>query len=165
MEIRQAISSDAENIIAIYLPIVEQTNISFETSPPSLEEMSLRIGATLETHEWLVALDDYGVAGYAYASQYRPRSAYRYSVETTVYVHERCRGQGVGKNLYKALFSSLVSLGFNKAYAGIALPNAASIALHESVGFESIGIFPEAGFKFDTWHDVSWWQRSVSVSE
>jgi len=88
MEIRRAQPSDAEHIIAIYQPIVEQTNISFETDPPSRDEMSRRISATLATHEWLVAYEKDGVAGYAYASQYRPRDAYRYSIETTAYVHE-----------------------------------------------------------------------------
>ena len=163
VDIRRAMPSDAEQIIAIYLPIVEETNISFETDPPSCEAMSRRISTTLDTHEWLVAYDKDGIAGYTYASQYRPRQAYRYSVETTVYVHERCRGLGVGKNLYEALFSSLVSLGFHSAYAGIALPNPASIALHKAVGFKPIGVFQDAGFKFEKWHDVSWWQRKVSA--
>lgn len=163
LKIRRALPSDAEHIIAIYLPIVEETNISFEIDTPSCEEISRRISTTLETHEWLVAFDKDSIAGYAYASQYRPRQAYRYSVETTVYVHERCRGQGVGKVLYEALFSSLGTLGFRSAYAGIALPNPASIALHKAVGFEPIGVFQDAGFKFEKWHDVSWWQRKVSA--
>jgi L-amino acid N-acyltransferase YncA len=162
VEIRRAMPSDAEHLIAIYQPIVEETTISFETDPPCCEEMSRRISTTLNTHEWLVAYDKGGIAGYAYASQYRPRQAYRYSVETTAYVHERCRGQGVGKILYKSLFSSLDSLGFHSAYAGIALPNPSSIGLHKAVGFKSIGVFQDAGFKFEKWHDVSWWQRKVS---
>ena len=83
MEIRRAIPSDAEQILAIYRPIVEETNISFETDPPDCEEISRRISTTLGTYEWLVAFDQDGLAGYAYASQYRPRQAYRYSVETT----------------------------------------------------------------------------------
>lgn len=161
MDIRRAKPSDAEQILAIYRPIVEGTNISFEFDPPSKNEMSHRISTTLETHEWLVAFDQDGIGGYAYASKYRPREAYQYAVETTAYVHERCRGRGVGKNLYEALFASLDSLRFHSAYAGIALPNAASIALHKSVGFESIGIFRDAGFKFEKWHNVSWWQRRV----
>lgn len=161
MEIRRAKPSDGERISAIYQPIVEQTNISFETDPPCRDEMSGRISATLATHDWLVAYEQDDIWGYAYASQYRPRDAYRYSVETTAYVHERCRGQGVGKALYKALFTSLASLGFHTAYAGIALPNPSSIGLHKSVGFKPIGVFEDAGYKFDAWHDVSWWQRKV----
>ena len=165
MEIRRAIPSDAEHILAIYRPIVEESNISFETDPPSCEEISRRIATTLETYEWLVAYDQVGMAGYAYASQYRPRQAYRYSVETTVYVNEKCRRQGVGKNLYDVLFSSLDALGFHSAYAGIAMPNSASIALHKAAGFESIGVFQDAGFKFEKWHDVSWWQRKVCMNK
>lgn len=165
MIIRRALLSDAEQIRAIYLPIVKDTNISFETDPPDAEEIARRISTTLATHEWLVAHDQNGIAGYAYASQFRSRHAYRYAVETTAYVHERCRGQGVGKSLYEALFKSLDTLNFHSAYAGIALPNPASLALHKSVGFESIGIFKEAGLKFGKWHDVSWWQRKVSSSK
>lgn len=162
MKIRQAVSSDAEQISAIYFPIVKETTISFETNPPDTEEIARRINTTLDTHEWLVACDLAGIVGYAYASQYRPRDAYRFAVETTVYIHERCRWQGVGKSLYEALFTSLNSLGFHSAYAGIALPNPASIALHKAFGFEPIGVFQDAGLKFGKWHDVSWWQRKVS---
>lgn len=165
MEIRQAIPSDAAHILAIYRPIVEQTAISFEYDAPDCEEISRRITSTLDTHEWLVASDEHGIAGYAYASQYRSRQAYCYSVETTAYVHERYRGKGIGKSLYNALFSSLNCLGFHSAYAGIALPNPASIALHKAVGFESIGVFQSAGFKFETWHDMSWWQRKVATHD
>ena len=164
MRIRRAALSDAEQISEIYLPIVEETNISFETVPPGIEEIACRIGTILATHEWLVAYDQSGIIGYSYASQYRPRDAYRFAVETTAYVHMRCRGQGVGKHLYKALFESLNALDFHTAYAGIALPNPASIALHTAVGFESIGVFEEAGLKFEKWHDVSWWQRKVSLN-
>jgi len=165
VKIRRAISSDADQISEIYLPIVKETNISFELEPPDSEEIARRICTTLDTHEWLVAYDQSGITGYAYASHYRPRHAYRFTVETTAYVHERCRGQGLGKNLYEALFSSLESLGFHTAYAGIALPNQASIALHKAAGFESIGVFQSAGFKFGKWHDVAWWQRTVSSSK
>ncbi|MBX2879389.1 MAG: GNAT family N-acetyltransferase [Granulosicoccus sp.] len=165
MDIRQAIPSDAENILSIYRSIVEDTTISFETCPPTAEEISRRIVSILSSHEWLVAHDNDGITGYAYASKYRPRQAYRYAVETTIYVHQRCRGQGLGKRLYSTLFSSLDSLGFHSMYAGIALPNPASIALHEAVGFEPIGVFKDAGFKFEQWHDVSWWQRPVSLTD
>ena len=165
MDIRRAILSDAEQISAIYLPIVKDTSISFETDPPDGDEIARRISTILATHEWLVAYDQNGIAGYTYASQYRPRHAYRYAVETTAYVHERCRGQGVGKSLYEELFKSLISLDFHVAYAGISLPNPASVALHRAVGFESIGVFQEAGMKFGKWHDVSWWQRKLSSSK
>ena len=161
IEIRQAAESDAVQILAIYKPIVESTAISFEMLAPSVGEISSRIKSALKTHEWLVAVDSEGVAGYAYASQYRPREAYRFSAETTVYVQENRRGTGLGKDLYETLLQSLKVKGFRRGYAGIALPNEASIALHKASGFTEIGIYPEAGFKFDRWHDVSWWQRRI----
>jgi len=161
IEIRQAVESDAEQILQIYKLIVESTAISFEMQTPSIDEISYRIRSALKTHEWLVAVDSEGVAGYAYASQYRAREAYRFSAETTVYVKEKCRGAGVGKNLYETLFQSLKVKGFRRAFAGIALPNEGSIALHKASGFTEVGVFLEAGLKFDRWHDVSWWQRRV----
>lgn len=160
-QIRQAVESDAEQVLSIYRPIVEETAISFELITPTTEEIATRINSALKSHEWLVACHSSGVTGYAYASQYRPREAYRFAAETTVYVRPDQRGKGVANSLYDALFESLDSKGFRRAYAGIALPNAASVALHKAVGFESIGTFPEAGFKFGLWHDVSWWQRKV----
>jgi len=147
--------------LAIYRSIVEDTAVSFELVPPTSEDICRRIQSVLVRHEWLVAESENGLDGYAYASEYRPREAYKYSTETTVYIAQDCRGQGLGRALYQSLIKSLASLGFRRAYAGIALPNEASIALHRSLGFEHIGVFNEAGFKFDRWHDVSWWQRRV----
>ena len=93
--------------------------------------------------------------------RHRPREAYRFSAEVSVYVHPRFRGKGVGKKLYTALFDSIRKLGFHFAYAGITLPNDASVALHKACGFSEIGTFSEVGFKYDSWHDVSWWQRKI----
>ena len=101
------------------------------------------------------------LAGYAYATPHRTREAYKHSVETSVYVHSDYRGKGVGRMLYESLFVSLRSHDFHNAYAGITLPNDASVALHKSLGFEPVGIFREVGFKYDSWHDVSWWQRNI----
>lgn len=161
IQLRQASESDAAQILDIYGPIVEQTAISFEIATPSTEEISSRIHAALDSHDWLVAVDSSEVLGYAYGSQYRPRKAYRFAAETTVYVKESRRGLGLGKQLYDTLLSSLRSKGFRRAYAGIALPNDASKAVHRACGFVEIGVFPEAGFKFNRWHDVSWWQRKI----
>ena len=160
-KVRRATSNDSGQILEIYRPIVEDTVISFEIKPPSRDEISRRIESVLNTHEWLVAESDNGIAGYAYASPYRQRHAYRYSAETTVYIRQDQRQQGLGRLLYDALFESLASIGYRRAYAGIALPNEQSIALHEAMGYEHIGVFKEAGFKFERWHDVSWWQRKV----
>jgi len=159
--IRQANISDAENIRAIYSPIVEGTAISFELVAPDESEIASRITTILKTHDWLVACEGAEVVGYAYASEYRTRQAYRFSAETTVYVKDGRRGAGIAKRLYEALFESLNNKGFRRAFAGIALPNVASIATHKALGFTEIGVFSEAGFKFDQWHDVAWWQRRV----
>lgn len=162
MKIRSATLDDAAAIAAIYGPIVRDTTISFEWEPPSVEEMRARIDKTLATYPWLVALDDAGaVAGYVYASRHRDPPSYQWSVNTSAYVRADQRGRGVGKQLYRALFEQLVELGYFGAYAGIALPNAASVALHESVGFRSLGVYEQVGFKQGGWHDVGWWQRRL----
>ncbi|MEM7288751.1 MAG: arsinothricin resistance N-acetyltransferase ArsN1 family B [Pseudomonadota bacterium] len=159
--IRAANSDDAEGVLDIYKPIVENTAISFETEVPTIDEIAQRISNALISHAYLIAESADAVTGYAYASQFRPRAAYAKSAEVTVYVHERAKGKNVGKKLYELLFAELRQRGFNSALAGICLPNAASIALHKSTGFERIGVFREVGFKFGKWHDVEWWQKPL----
>ena len=162
MKLRQATLADAEAIAAIYAPIVQNTFISFETEPASPDEMRSRIAKSLERHCWLVSEDEHQrVSGYAYASPFRDRAAYRWSVETTAYVREDCRGSGVGKRLYMALLPRLLELGYYQVFAGIALPNPASVALHEAVGFRPVGIYRNVGFKLGGWHDVGWWQLEL----
>ena len=142
--------------------MVENTAISFELTPPSLDELTNRIETYSASHAWLVA-DRAGILlGYAYATPHRAREAYKHSVETSVYVNDSCRGEGVGKHLYLALFDELKGHDFHNAFAGIALPNDASVALHKSVGFTPVGVFREIGYKHGKWHDVSWWQRSIN---
>jgi len=159
--IRLASAADAKQIAAIYGPIVEQTAISFETDPPTEAETTQRIESILQTHPWIVCALGDEILGYAYGSSHRSRAAYRWSVETSVYVEERRRGCGIGRALYTSLFSILALQRFYTAYAGITLPNPASIGLHESLGFERIGIYRHVGFKLGTWHDVGWWQSSL----
>lgn len=156
---RSARREDAAALQAIYAPIVDATAISFEEVPPSVEEMAERIADTLERYPYLVAVEAERAVGFAYASQHRSRAAYRWSVDVTGYVAESARRAGIGKLLYGALLSELAQGGFHAAFAGIALPNPASIALHESVGFEPVGVYREVGFKLGRWHDVGWWQR------
>lgn len=159
--IRTATDADAAAIQAIYAPIVEQTAISFETEPPGSDEMAERIRDALDSHAYVVAEDNGTVLGYAYGSTFRPRAAYASTCEVTAYVAEGARGQGIGKLLYKSLIPVLARRDFRTAIAGIALPNDASIALHEAMGFEKVGILREVGRKFDRWHDVGWWSLSL----
>ncbi len=159
--IRPAAAADAAAIRAIYAPIVERTAVSFEEETPSVEAMARRISATQETYPFLVAEYRGLVEGYAYGSQLRPRAAYRWSVEVTAYVAEQVRGGGFGKALYGELLAALAKGGFHMAFAGIALPNPASVAFHEAMGFEAIGVYREVGFKLGRWHDVGWWQRAL----
>jgi len=162
MNIRVATPADADAITAIYAPIVANTSISFELTPPSVDEMRARIVKTLQDLPWLVSEDDQGsVDGYVYASKHRERPAYQWSVDVTAYVREDARGTGIGTRLYRTLFDELALLGYFQAFAGIALPSAASVALHESVGFEPIGVYRKVGFKLGAWHDVGWWQREL----
>ncbi len=161
MIIRNARTEDAVELLKIYAPLVKGTAISFELSPPSIDEFAKRIEAYSKTHEWLIAENSDDVLGYAYVTPHRAREAYRFSVETSVYVKEGHREQGIGKQLYTELFNRLRQSEFHNAFAGIALPNESSEALHKSVGFEKIGVFSEVGFKHGIWHDVSWWQRRI----
>ena len=161
-QIRSARPSDAETVQAIYAPIVETTAISFEDVPPSVTEMAQRIENTSrQGYPYLVAERNGEVIAYAYAGPHRARAAYRSSVDVTIYVAEDARGGGVGRTLYTELLTALRRAEFHAAFAGIALPNPGSIALHEAVGFAHLGTYREVGFKFDRWHDVGWWQRKL----
>lgn len=159
--VRIATLDDAEEIAAIYAPIVEHTVISFELEPPSAGEMARRMRATLETHPWLVMQGGGGIEGYAYGSVFRARAAYRWSVETTVYVREDARRRGVARRLYRSLIATLGAQGFVGAFGGVTLPNAASVGLHEALGYRAVGVFPAAGYKFGAWHDVGFWHRAI----
>ena len=157
--IRPATVADAEAIQRVYAPVVTETAISFEDVPPTVAEMAARIASISRTHPYLVAVSDGVVCGYVYAGPHAERAAYRYSVGTTVYIAPEARRSGVGRALYSALLSELKRRGFHAAFAGIALPNPGSVALHESVGFELVGVYREVGFKFGRWHDLGYWQR------
>jgi L-amino acid N-acyltransferase YncA len=162
MKIRLARPDDAEAVAAIYAPIVLKTTISFEWVPPTAESFRERIVKTLAKYPWLVSVDAAGdVAGFVYASSHRDPPSYQWSVNTSVFIREDCRGRGVGKALYGELFRQLVALGYYRAFAGVALPNDASVALHESVGFKAIGVYENVGFKFGAWRDVGWWQKEL----
>ena len=160
--IRAASEADAEAILAIYAPIVRDTAISFEETPPTVDEIVQRMRAILPAYPYLVFEQAGEVVGYANGHVHRGRPAYRWSVETSIYVREDARGQGVGRSLYATLLDVLARQGFHTAFAGTALPNPGSVALHEAVGFKTLGVFPEVGFKFGRWHDVRWWYRPLA---
>lgn len=153
--IRPARSADVEEIRAIYSPIVEETIISFETEVPSTAELLARIR---KSHEWLVYERDGSVLAYAYAAPFHHRAAYKWSVEVSIYVAPDARGSGVGKAVLADLLARLSERGFVNVFAGIALPNPASVALFEAFGFEKIAHQRNVGFKLAAWHDVAWWQ-------
>lgn len=163
--IRKAQQDDAAALAAIYAPYVERTWISFEEVPPSAEEMRANLLAGIQTYPWLVEEHIGAVRGYAYGGVHRGRPAYRWSVETTIYLAEDARGQGLGKRLYTDLIATLKRQGFRSAFAGIALPNPACVALHESVGFTSFGVFSAVGFKLGGWRDVGWWRLGLNDSD
>ena len=163
--IRTATGEDAAAIQAIYAPVVENTIISFELEPPSVAEIEQRITKTLATFPWLACEYQGEVIGYAYASKHRERAAYQWAVDVSAYVKEGFRGNGTGKALYTAMNDILARQGFYNAFAGISLPNAASVGLHEAVGFKPLGIYRQVGFKLGAWHDVGWWQLELQPLE
>ena len=156
IEIRPVEAADAPSIAEIYRPIVESTTISFEEIAPDAGEIAQRIARVSSAYPWFVAVRDAEVCGYAYGSRHRVRAAYRFSADVSVYVAEHARGMRVASRLYEAVLARLGEIGMHRAFAGIALPNGASLALHRSMGFESVGIYKEAGRKFGKWIDVQW---------
>ncbi len=159
LRIRMATGDDAAAMAEIYAPVVRDTAISFELVPPTEDEFRSRIRGFLDLAPCLVAEDGGRVVGYAYGSAFRARPAYRFSVETTVYVREGERRRGVARALYGDLLPRLQRQRFRTAIAGVTLPNPASVGLHESLGFRPVGVFHRVGFKFGAWHDVGFWER------
>ncbi|MGN6256160.1 MAG: GNAT family N-acetyltransferase [Solirubrobacterales bacterium] len=153
---------DAAACAEIFAPHVEGSAVSFEEQAPEAAEMAARIERYGASHAWLVAERDGGVVGYAYATPFEQRPAYRWSTFVSVYVSADARGQGVGRALYEALFKRLRQRGFRMACARITLPNEASVGLHEHLGFEPVGVNPEIGWKQGAWRDVGWYQLELA---
>jgi len=149
-------SRDASSIASIYAPYVEQTAITFEYVAPSAEEMESRIAKVSAAYPWIVAEEEGEVLGYAYASRYRERAAYRWSLETSIYVREDRRGRGLGRSLYGALIPILRDLGIVTLYGAVTLPNPQSVALHARFGFRPLCTYDRVGFKMGAWRDVGW---------
>jgi len=155
--------ADAARVAEIYAPAVIDSTISFEEMPPSADEMTTRMRAVLEWTPWLVTEDESGfVVGYAYASRHRERAAYRWSVDISVYVDPAHQGRGVGRSLYRELLPILRRQRFVNVYAGVGLPNPASVALHESIGMRLVGVYERVGFKQGRWVDVAWYSLRLS---
>ena len=161
MLIRPARAGDSAGCAAIYAPFVAETAVSFETEPPTAAQMAERIASCLRTHAWLVAEDGDELLGYAYATAHRQRPAYQWAAEVSVYVAPTSQRRGVGRALYGQLLVDLAAYGYRLALAGVTLPNPASVALHEAMGFEPVGVYRGVGYKLGAWHDVGWWQRTL----
>lgn len=156
--IRPATAADAPALAAIYNPYIRDTTITFEEEPVTAEEMAARVARVTEAHPWLVWEEDGRVLGYAYSSVWRARPAYRHSTETAIYLAVDQQGKGIGTALYRALLDELRARGFHLVLGGVALPNEASVRLHEKLGFRKVGHMREAGRKFDRWIDVGFWE-------
>lgn len=165
--LRRATLDDAAAIVEIYRPYCRETIITFETEAPQVDEMAARIKEIGSTLPWLVAVADTDseprIGGYAYAARHRARRGYQWSVETSVYLDPEFRGKGLGSFLYNALFQLLEKQGYINAYAGIALPNATSEALHRAFHFEPVGVYKKVGYKMNQWIDVAWWHRQLNA--
>jgi phosphinothricin acetyltransferase len=161
LRIRDATVDDAGACREVYAPYVTSSAISFELEPPSVDEMAARITSAISEHVWLVAEDDFGVVGYAYAHSWAPRAAYRWSCETSIYLEMGRRRTGTGRRLYRALLDRVAERGYRQALAGVAIPNDASLGLHYALGFEMVGVFQRVGWKNGAWHDVAWLQKSL----
>ncbi|HUQ09265.1 MAG TPA: arsinothricin resistance N-acetyltransferase ArsN1 family B [Steroidobacteraceae bacterium] len=160
VSVRGAVSGDAGQIAGIYNYYVDNTVVTFEEQTVSAADMAARIAEVQQRRlPWLVAEVGGRVVGYSHASPWKSRSAYRHSVETTVYLQHGFEGRGIGRTLYSALLPILRELGMRAVIGGAALPNAASAALHEGLGFEKVATFREVGFKHGRWVDVAYWQR------
>ena len=156
--IRPATIADGEQIRAIYRPYIDETVISFEYELPALEEIQRRIAYTLPERPWLVSERDGEIVGYVYAGQHSERKAYQWATDVSAYINADFHRKGLGRAMYTSLFALLKLQGFYNIYAGITLPNASSVGLHEAMGLVPVGVYEKVGYKFGKWHDVGWWQ-------
>jgi len=160
--IRLATPADGPALAEIYAPAVVDRATSFELDAPDGAEMARRIEATLVRTPWIVCTDGDRVAGYAYATSHRARAAYQWSVDVSAYVHPTWQRGGIGRSLYTALLAVLTLQEFRNAYAGITLPNPASVGFHEALGFSPVGVYHRVGYKLGAWHDVMWLERGLA---
>jgi L-amino acid N-acyltransferase YncA len=162
VKVRAATADDAAAIASLYAPYVVASIVSFETQPPDAAEMARRIAEGEGLYPWFVACESEAVLGYAYACAFRTRAAYRFTVETSVYIADGAERRGIGTLLYKTLLPVLEAQGYAQAIAAITLPNEASVRLHEGLGFHQVGTYERVGFKFREWRSVGLWQRALA---
>jgi phosphinothricin acetyltransferase len=164
IEIRVATVADAADIRRIYGSFVDNTAITFDDETPAVEEFEVKIAERLEFYPWLIAeTDERQVAGYAYGARFHARPAYRWSAEVSVYIAREFHRRGVGRSLYQKLLPLLGRQNLRMVHAGITLPNAASVGLHESLGFQRVGFYPNVGYKLGKWQDVGWWALDLQA--
>lgn len=159
-QFRLATPADAEQILDIYAPFCDHTAVSFELQAPSLPEMQQRIQQITAQLPWIVC-EGPRIVGYVYASPHRKYAAYSWNVESSIYIHPHYHRLGIGRALYTTLFRLLRLQGYFRVYAGITVPNPSSVSLHQSLGFQPIGIYRNTGYKFGRWLDVEWWELSL----
>ena len=162
VKVRTAGSGDAEGMLDIYAPYILNTAFTFETEVPGIEVFALRIMNGLQRFPWIVCTVNDTLAGYVYASPHREREAYQWTCECSVYIREEFKGNGIGKDLYGLLFQLLKMQGLKNVYAGITLPNEASVRLHEKCGFRKFATYENIGYKLGSWQKVGWWKLQLS---
>jgi len=160
--IRLATPDDAAGILAIYAPYITNTSLTFEMEVPALEAFAERIRSYLVNWPWLVCEKEGRIAGYAYATRYRERTAYQWCTESSIYIHEDFQHLGIGKRLYEALFQILQKQGFRNVYAVINLPNEKSVTFHENLGFTYFATYEQVGYKLGKWKNVGWWRLVIN---
>jgi len=161
-QLRLATPDDAAGILAIYAPYITNTSLTFEMEVPALEAFAERIRSYLVNWPWLVCEKEGRIAGYAYATRYRERTAYQWCTESSIYIHEEFQHSGIGKSLYGALFHILQKQGFRNVYAVINLPNEKSVTFHEMLGFTYFAMYEQVGYKLGKWKNVGWWRLVIN---
>jgi len=162
MQVRPAVLADAAEVAAIYNYYIETSHATFELEPVDAAGMEDRMKETLDRgYPFFVAGENGRIDGYAYGRYFRPRAAYRHSIEVSVYIRNGHEGRGIGKMLYDELFPAIFAGDYHAIIAGVSLPNDASVRLHESYGFEKVAHFREVGFKFGRWIDVGYWELLI----
>ena len=159
--IRLATPGDAQQCLDIYRYYVENTAFSFEEGAPTAHQMAQRIGDITRVYPWLVYERNQKVLGYTYASQFRPRPAYRWSAEVTIYLDDSAKRTDIARHLYEQLFATLIRLGYYNALAVITEPNPESERFHLKLGFRKVGTFESIGYKLNQWSNIGWWQKQL----